>query len=66
MPRVFAAVKSGEGFGCHREEVARKYYQIAVASVMERKQEAVCSSDLYAFIKQLLLSSLKSEFLCYS
>lgn len=37
---MFAAVKSGEGSGCHREEVARKYYQIAVASVMERKQSA--------------------------
>lgn len=40
MPRVFAAVKSGEGFGCHREEVSRKYYEIAVPSVMERKQSA--------------------------
>lgn len=48
------------------EEVARRYYQIAVASVMERKQEAVCSSDLYAFIKQLLLSCIKSGFLWYS
>lgn len=50
--RVFAAVKSGEGFGCQkREEVSRKYYQMAVPSVMGRKQEAVCSGDLYAFIK---------------
>lgn len=39
---MYAAVKSGEGFGCQREEIARKYYQIAVPSVMERKQEAVC------------------------
>lgn len=63
---MFAAVKSGEDSGCHRKEVARKYYQFAVASVMERKQEAVCSSDLYAFIKQLRLSCMKSGFLCYS
>lgn len=66
MPRVFAAVKYEESSGCHREEVDRKCYQIAVASVMERKQEAVCSSDLYAFIKQLRLSCMKSGFLCYS
>lgn len=64
-PRVYAAVKSGEGFGCQREEVARKYYQIAVPSVMERKQEAVCWSDLYTFIKQLHLSCMKCGFLCY-
>lgn len=37
---MFAAVKSGEGFGCHREEVARKSCRIAVPSVMEGKQGA--------------------------
>lgn len=66
MLRVFAAVKSGKGFGCHRGEVARKYYQIAVPLVMEGKKEAVCESDLYPFIKQLHLSSMKCGFLCYS